>query len=70
MEEIAKGFVGHEVVLDIATIAGSFRKHGVIVGVQNGIIRLKGPSGMETSVPLGDRWMRVEGISAKDNDNE
>lgn len=66
MEEIAKGLVGHEVMLTIMGKYGSFRKNGRIVGVQDGFVRLKGPSGMETSVPLDDRWFNIKSIALKE----
>lgn len=62
MEVVAKGLVGQDVVLTVATKMGTFKKSGKIVQVQDGIIRLKGPSGMESPVPLKDRWMNVTGI--------
>lgn len=62
MEVIAKGLVGQDVVLTIATKMGTFKKTGKIVHVLDGIIRLKGPSGMESPVPLKDQWMNVTGI--------
>lgn len=64
MEHTAKGLVGRDVILTIATRMGTFDKNGRIVSVEDGHIKLKGPSGMETTVPLKDRWMRVESIRA------
>lgn len=64
MEGTAKGLVGHDVVLTIGTKMGTFDKKGRIVSVEDGYITLKGPSGMDTTVPLEDRWMKVESIRA------
>lgn len=64
MESIAKGLVGHEVVLTLATKACTFEKSGRITAVRGGIIILKGQSGMEFPVPIEDEWMRVKNIRA------
>jgi len=64
MEGTAKGLVGHDVILTIATRMGTFDKKGRIVSVDDGYIKFRGPSGMETTVPLKDHWMRVESIKA------
>lgn len=64
MEGTANGLVGHDVILTIATRMGTFDKKVRIVSVEDGHIKLKGPSGMETTVPLKDHWMRVESIRA------
>lgn len=65
MEYIAKGLVGHEVVLTILRKPKfKFERGGRIVDVQNGVIKIKGPSGMETAIPLDDEYMKVESIRA------
>lgn len=64
MEEIAKGLIGHKVVITLATKAGSFEKKGKISDVRGGFIILRGDSGMEFSIPISDKWWRVSGIRA------
>lgn len=64
MEAIAKGLVGRQVVISIATKMGSFQRTGEIVDVQDGVVRIKGPSGMEGSIPIKDKWMRITEIRA------
>lgn len=65
MEDTARMLVGRQVEIKIETRGEPFRKRGTIVGVRDGFLRFKGPSGMETSLPLHDKWFRVAGIEEK-----
>jgi hypothetical protein len=70
MEERAKSLVGRRVEIHIGTRMGSFLKIGRIASVSDGVIRLKGPSGLETSVPLKDKWVVVKSIEERAHPGE
>lgn len=62
MESVAKGLVNQQVILTIKTKMGLTQRAGQIVSVEGGFIKLKGPSGMETAIPIKDDWMIVTEI--------
>lgn len=65
MEHTAKGLVGRDVVLTILRKPKvRFEREGRIVAVEHGTIKIKGPSGMDTVIPLDDEYMRVESVRA------
>lgn len=66
MESVAKGLVGREVdlVMRKKPEYPSFSRRYVIMSVADGMLEVKGPSGMVKTISLEDPHMKVEEIRA------